>query len=170
MSKVSEVIKKYECFLFDLDGTLISSYMDREDKNFHAWDVLEGRKEVISRLLDMGKCVGIITNQAAVAFGYVTADDFKKKRSAVINAFRLDRNDDSWLINWCYGHPNGTVQGDGPVWDPDRRKPSGRMIDEAVDIFSIDQEDTVFIGDMDTDRQAAENAGVDYIDAEVFFA
>jgi D-glycero-D-manno-heptose 1,7-bisphosphate phosphatase len=167
---VSEVVGKYECFLFDLDGTLISSYMDREDKNFHAWDVLEGRAEVISRLLDMGKCVGIITNQAGVAFGYNTPDDFKAKRSAVINAFRLDRNDDSWLINWCYGHPEGTVTGDGPVWDPARRKPNPAMIVEAMDTFFMDEEDTVFIGDMESDRQAANNAGVDYIDAEEFFA
>lgn len=170
MPAVSEVVGQYECFLFDLDGTLISSYMDREDKNFHAWDVLKGRAEVISRLLDTGKCVGIITNQAGIAFGYNTPDDFKKKRSAVINAFRLDRNDENWLINWCYGHPDGTVKGEGPVWDIKRRKPSGEMLVEAMDTFQVERSETVFIGDMPSDRVAAMNAGVDYIDVEEFFA
>lgn len=170
MQTASKAVKEYECFLFDLDGTLISSYMEDEQKRFHVWEVLKGRKEVVSRLLDLGKCVGIITNQAGVAFGYVTPEDFKRKRSAVINAFDLDRNDENWLINWCYAHPNGTVKGEGPVWDLKRRKPSGEMLVEAMDTFQMERSETVFIGDMESDRQAAENAGVDYIDAEEFFA
>ena len=53
--------------LFDLDGTLISSYMEAPDRRYDAREVLPGRREKLARLLIEGHRVGIATNQAGVA-------------------------------------------------------------------------------------------------------
>ena len=50
-------------YLFDLDGTLISSYMDNPDKNYDTWEVLPGRKAMLNRLLMRGDTMCVITNQ-----------------------------------------------------------------------------------------------------------
>jgi len=34
--------------LFDLDGTLISAYMDNPDRQYHRWHILSGRRELLA--------------------------------------------------------------------------------------------------------------------------
>jgi phosphoglycolate phosphatase-like HAD superfamily hydrolase len=50
-----------------------------------------------------------------------------------------------------------------------RRKPSPTMLYEAMRIHEAAPAETVFVGDMNSDRDAAVAAGVAYFDAEEFF-
>lgn len=55
-------------------------------------------------------------------------------------------------------------------WNPDFRKPAPGMINFIVDVQGVAQADTIFVGDSDDDRQAAEAAGVRFVEAKEFFA
>lgn len=175
-------------YLFDLDGTLISGYMDNPDRNFHAWQLLAGRQEMISRLVAEGHQIGIVTNQAGVAYGFVSEDDVKNKFRlvgaqlgfATIEICDGGERGAHWLtdcaapitpralpIYVCYDKA-------GP-----RRKPSGAMIgeairDEMIDYYNHETEEfedvpTLFIGDRPEDAGAARDAGVRFAWAEEFF-
>jgi HAD superfamily hydrolase (TIGR01662 family) len=52
----------------------------------------------------------------------------------------------------------------------DRRKPAPAMLIEAMRWFGVDPEETVMVGDWETDRQAAEAAGVEFVWAAEFFS
>lgn len=166
MNTAAQIVSDYDLFLFDLDGTLISSYMENEDKDFHTWDFLPGRKITLDALKEQGKKIGIVTNQAGVGFGFNTEDDFLKKVSLVKKEF----GDHSVWVCYAHGkadHPSNFTR---PEWDPERRKPSPDMIYEALESFEVEPEKAVYIGDMESDEQAALRAGVDYVDAVEFFA
>ena len=50
-----------------------------------------------------------------------------------------------------------------------RKKPSPAMLVQLMSEFATDAADTVFVGDAETDRQAAEAAGVRFVWASEFF-
>src|SRR6476469_321121 len=71
-------------YAFDLDGTLIRSYMDRPDKDFAAVELLPGVIEKWKYLRwSTGNNLSIVTNQGSVAFGYNTEADVRHKLCAV---------------------------------------------------------------------------------------
>ena len=57
-----------------------------------------------------------------------------------------------------------------PAWDVSRRKPAGKMIRDAMERVPLAaQEGVMFVGDMDTDEQAARDAKVPFAWAAHFF-
>jgi HAD superfamily hydrolase (TIGR01662 family) len=54
--------------------------------------------------------------------------------------------------------------------DEARQKPSPAMLRELMEVFGVCVADTMFVGDQETDKQAAEAAGVDFAWASDFFA
>lgn len=99
----------------------------------------------------------VITNQAGVARGYYTADDFAALTCHMLAEFvregiMID------LVMCCFEHPEGKV---APYtrqsyW----RKPNPGMILDAAQRLNLDLEQSVFLGDQPTDMQAARAAGV----------
>lgn len=153
-------------YLFDLDGTLITSYMDNPDKSYHVWEPLPGRAARLGALRGAGHRVGVVTNQAGVAFGYVSERDWtQRKLPAVCSEFGLLPQE----VAYCLSHPKGKFP-----WNKHsecaRRKPSPLMIEELMVAMDADRDDTLFVGDMESDRQAASAAGVEYYDAADFFS
>jgi D-glycero-D-manno-heptose 1,7-bisphosphate phosphatase len=53
--------------------------------------------------------------------------------------------------------------------EADCRKPNPGMLLQAVADFHITPQQAFFVGDKDTDHQAAENAGMDFFWADDFF-
>jgi len=49
------------------------------------------------------------------------------------------------------------------------RKPGPLMLEQLMDFWGVNPEETLFVGDMESDRQAAENAGCDFVWARDFF-
>lgn len=173
-------------YLFDLDGTLISSYMDNPDRNFHAWSLLPGRAEKIAALLAEGNQIGVISNQASVAFGYNSETDVEQKLCAVGAALGYGwielhdggesrelatgaRNAGVLSVHVCYTHPRASVEAyQDDNLTSDRRKPSPAMIHEARAGENTIR--VVFIGDSQEDAGAARNAGVAFQWAKDFFS
>jgi histidinol phosphatase-like enzyme len=194
-------------YCFDLDGTLVSSYMETESRDINEWSLLPGRAEVIAGLLRKGLRIAIVSNQAGVAFNYVTEERVIQKFIDVREALGLDdwytymgparryvqlglnervayfgRSIATWLsvgedldlvtqmtIHVCYAHPKSRDMRYNDPTEVQRRKPSPTMLYEAMRIHEAAPAETVFVGDMNSDRDAAVAAGVAYFDAEEFF-
>ena len=168
-------------YLFDLDDTLISGYMDSADKDYNRWEILPGRAARLAALKAAGHRVGVVTNQAGVAFGLIQQPDFTRKWGQVRAAFGWP---EEHAIAVCFAHPNAKdeyYRGLQPAlnpygWHPtgyreiDRRKPSGIMIRELLAEFpAAAAAGVLFVGDRPEDAAAAADAGVAFQWAEEFF-
>lgn len=161
-------------YLFDLDGTLISGYMNTPDKNYDTWEVLPGRKAKLQQLILRGDTVCIVTNQGGVAFGFVTEDqaDAKMTKAMMQLGFispRWDGGARPPLLYACFHHEKGKPPWNEPIRSL-HRKPSGRMLLEAMrDHPEAAALGVLMVGDRDEDMQAAQEAGVGFQWAHVFF-
>lgn len=161
-------------YLFDMDGTLISGYMDNPGKEYDIWEVLPGRKAALNRLLMRGDVVCIVTNQGGVAFGHVTEDQADTKitdvrRKLGLLPVRSNGDPQPPTVFACYSDARGV-----PPWnserDSARRKPSGAMIREAIREHPYAASmGVLFVGDRPEDEAAAKDAGVPFQWADVFF-
>ena len=102
---------------------------------------------------------GIASNQAGVSFGYMTVD----------TAYRLLED----MFEAAFGFPAvfGTIHvcPHSPDAGCKCRKPRPRMLTWLIDDWGVKPEATLMVGDMDSDRQAAEAAGCHFMDADEFF-
>jgi D-glycero-D-manno-heptose 1,7-bisphosphate phosphatase len=168
-------------YLFNLDGTLISSYMNAADKNYNIWEVLPGRKERLARLDGI---YGVVTNQGGVAMGHISEIDVRYKLLQVADAFGWDgvRIEDGGLpyhvgrgitperlfkVWVAYDHPKGKVWRYNLMGS--RRKPSPVMLNQAMYWFSYTPDQTIYVGDREEDEQAARAAGARFQWAHIFF-
>jgi histidinol phosphatase-like enzyme len=114
---------------------------------------------------------GLVTNQGGVAFGFQTKEQVWEKLGRIVTALDFFYGQ-PFSVHVSLYHPDATV----PEWRCEagslasqRRKPSGRMLVEAMERHRVDQLTTVMVGDLDTDHQAADAAKVVYYDAKEFF-
>lgn len=153
-------------YIFDLDGTLISSYMDAPHKRYASWEVLPGRLEVLRALREQGHGIAIATNQAGVAFGHVTEAQVTRKIAAVIAALGLPP-ETAFAV--CYAHPHAKAYRYRNPIAVARRKPSGAMLREIMEQTGI-HDGVVYVGDRPEDRAAARDASISFQQSDSFFA
>jgi HAD superfamily hydrolase (TIGR01662 family) len=177
-------------YLFDIDGTLVRSFM-REggggvSRAYDLVEMLPGRRDRIQALEADGHDIALVTNQGGVAFGYQTLDQVLDKMGRVLDALGLlatpidgfalcvgpNAAPGAKLLYLSLHHPQATIEqwrtgvaDDWAIW----RKPGGGMLLKAIADRQGSAETTVFVGDMDSDRAAADAAGVRYQDAAEFF-
>jgi D-glycero-D-manno-heptose 1,7-bisphosphate phosphatase len=154
-------------YLFDLDGTLISSYMDEPGRGYHNWRVLSGRREKLIKLAVAGHNIAIVTNQGGVAFGFI---DEQVAWFKIYEAARQCGLPPDTIRTYACFHD---IRGQPPYNDPEqaaRRKPSGAMIVEAMrDTGATNPHEGLYVGDREEDLKAAQNAGVAFQWAHIFF-
>lgn len=175
-------------YCFDVDGTLIVSFfrkgVQKTLENYGRVELLPGRRERVARLAaEPDSRFALVTNQAGVALGYQRPGDVWRKMAAVVG--ELDCFGGRPVsVHACLHHRRASL----PEWQMDpcpRRKPAPGMLFEAMYAHGVEHlgydrgpgarecrpDGTVlFVGDMDTDVQAARRAGVGYLDAARFFA
>lgn len=161
-------------YMFDIDGTLIRSFLREAalDADYDDVEVLPRRLGHLFTLAQQrGTRFALITNQAGVAMGYQTPQQVWEKMGRIVAAFEGFYSV-PFSIHVCMHHPKAKLE----EWQMDpcpRRKPEAGMIREAIGVHQmagLSVENILFVGDMDSDRAAAENAAVGYQDADVFFA
>ena len=140
--------------------------MDNPDKDYDTWEVLPGRREKLARLISQGNKVAIVTDQGGVAFGFVD------EQHAWIKIYEAARQcglrPDETRTYACFHDTRGKEPYNDPV-QAARRKPSGKMITEAMyDAAIFDPTQVLFVGDRDEDREAARSAGVSFQWAHIF--
>lgn len=99
-----------------------------------------------------GFFIFIITNQAGIARGYYTLEDFKILTSWMINEFK-NNNVDISKVYYCPHHPDFTGK-------CSCRKPSPQMILNAKKEFNLDLKESILIGDKLSDIECGNNAGI----------
>jgi D-glycero-D-manno-heptose 1,7-bisphosphate phosphatase len=155
-------------YLFDLDGTLISSYMENADRAYGVWAPLPGRAERLRQLVEQGERVAIITNQAGVGLGFTTeAAAWEKIRDALA---AVGLPPDATTAYVCFAHKGARRREYRAPRELARRKPSGAMIREAIrDHPEAARQGVLYVGDRPEDQAAARDAGVDFQWAHEFF-
>ena len=162
-------------YVFDIDGTLCD------------WKTHEALPNVRDWFSSDKECAGIAfaTNQGGVGLRlmmesegwgepekYPTAQDSQAAISEkLINA----TGSADWSIYKCYAYKtkNGNwspvPEGSGKEFSPEWRKPNPGMLLHIVEDFNLDKSQVVFVGDWESDQNAAEAAGVSFEWANDFF-
>ena len=145
---------KNKFILLDRDGVI-----NVEKSYLHKIEDFEYEKNVVAgltELRDLGYKFAIITNQAGIARGYYTEDDFWKLQSFIENdllknGIKIEKS------YFCPHHPN--IEGKYGI-ECNCRKPKTGNFELAISEFNIDTKNSFMIGDKITDLIPAEKTGI----------
>lgn len=147
---------RYKFIIFDLDGTLFSQRMSAfHDAPLDERTIRPNVRRKVKELQTDGIKIGVATNQEIGAFKgeFYGISTIQERIKHVAEFFDLD---DNWLVE--FGLPGSTY------W-----KPNPAMLDDLIDMANTTLYSTLFVGDSDTDHQAAKAAGIDFAWAWDFF-
>lgn len=148
---------RHRALFLDLDGTLRATRSgapyprDPDDVV-----LLPGRAEVLARHHAAGWLLLGVSNQSGIARGDVTSEQVAAcvARTVALLGVPLE-------VRWC-PHAAGEIR----CWC---RKPMPGMGVAWIEARDVDRDQSRMVGDMDSDRAFAENLGVAYTPADVFF-
>src|SRR5450830_316763 len=121
-------------------------------------EFVEGIFSLVSRANKLGYKVIIVTNQAGIARGYYSEEQFLQFSAWMRQQFEIN-NAHIDMIYFCPHHP---VHGKGEYMkECDCRKPEPGMFLRAKKEFDIDMQSSLMVGDNYSDLEAAKKAGVD---------
>ncbi len=134
--------------ILDRDG-VINEDSDDYIKSPDEWIPIPGSTDAIARLNHAGYTVVVATNQSGIARGYfdiATLDAMHDKLHKTISKAggQVD------AIFYCPHAPQDNCS---------CRKPKPGMLHEIAKRFSVSVDNTLFVGDSNSDIQAARNAG-----------
>ena len=145
---------KNKFVLLDRDGVINveKSYLHKIEDFEYEKNVVEG----LLKLRDLGYKFAIITNQAGIARGYYTEEDYLKLQSFIEDdlfkkGIKIEKS------YFCPHHPN--VTGKYGI-ECDCRKPNTGNFELAIKEFDIDVKNSFMIGDKITDLIPAEKLGI----------
>ena len=136
------------CFL-DRDGVLNEDVGYLHKSQDFKW--IDGAVEAIKLLKKNNFLVIVITNQSGISRGYFTAKDVTNLHEWMN---KILKKEDIQINDFFFS-------GDLPNNNPEsRRKPSPKMINEAVEKYNLDKTRCFMIGDKLSDLEAAKNAQI----------
>lgn len=159
----STVIDPRKVVFLDRDGVINRLMVERGPKETPrtADDVvlLPRVKEALQLLKQNGYTLIVITNQPNVAKGKSTWEDMEAIIARMAGLLGSDAAVDA--IYACHHHPDAAqVVVPELLQDCDCRKPKPGLILQAVQEYAITVTTTWFVGDSDTDMEAAKAAGI----------
>ena len=136
------------CFL-DRDGVLNEDVGYLHKSEDFKW--IDGAVEAIKLLKKNNFLVIVITNQSGISRGYFTSKDVTNLHEWMN---KILKKEDIQINDFFFS-------GDLPNKNPEsRRKPSPKMINEAVEKYNLDKTRCFMVGDKKTDLIAAKNASI----------
>jgi D-glycero-D-manno-heptose 1,7-bisphosphate phosphatase len=142
--------KKRKALFLDRDGVINvdSNYVHKiEEVHF-----MDGIFEFCEYFQKEGYLIFVVTNQAGIARGYYTIDDFQKLSGWMVSVFKKKKIIIS-KIYFCPHHPEITGS-------CDCRKPNPGMILRAAGEYDLELSDSVLVGNHESDVMAGKNAGI----------
>ena len=136
-------------------------FLDRDgvinvDKNYvYKIEDFEFKDDIFDICLkyqSQGFLIFVVTNQAGIARGYYSENDFWILTDWMCNKFQ-EKGINIKKVYFCPHHPEFT----GECLC---RKPNPGMLLKAIEEYDIDISSSVMIGDKQTDIDAAKNAGI----------
>jgi histidinol-phosphate phosphatase family protein len=134
----------------DRDGTVIVDPPDERVDSIEKIKLFPDTIEALRYLSDNDYSVVFITNQAGIAEGRITEDEFWKIQKEVLR--QLEPSGVKVLKTYMNG------EGPGPA-ATDWRKPGPKMLLQAAKDFNLRLNQIYIVGDSDSDIMAAGNAG-----------
>ena len=157
LQKQSELLKN-KAFFLDRDGVINKD--DGYILKFSQFKILPGVKQAIHLLNKKKFIVIILTNQAAIVKGLITEKELKNIHSKMINKIKNYKNT---VINDIFYAPyykkSKIIKYRKNFKD---RKPNIGMFTKAINKWNIDPKKSYFIGDKNTDKEAANQALVKF--------
>lgn len=118
---------------------------------------IDGAKEAVKYLNDLGYLVFVVTNQSGIARGYYTEEDVKGLHLWMqAELVQYDAHIDGFF--YCPHHPEGSQE--KYRMDCKCRKPKSGMIEQAMSTWPIDLAKSFIIGDKKSDVEAGSLAGI----------
>ena len=141
--------------LLDRDGVLIVDHVHVSARAQVEW--IAGAPQAIRSLQDAGYAVVIVTNQAGIAKGLYSEEQFVELMRWIVSELARD----GALIAAVYYCPHHPTDGRPPyLVDCLCRKPKPGMLLRALEDAGATPAHSLMIGDKQTDIQAAQAAGV----------
>lgn len=139
-----------KALFLDRDGVI------NKEKNYlykiEDFEFIDGVFETCKYFQEKGYLIIIITNQAGIARGKYTEDDYEILTNWMIKEF--EKNDiQISKVYHCPHHPDFSG-------DCECRKPNPGMILQAQRDFDIDLSQSILVGDKNSDIEAGINAGI----------
>ncbi|MBN1936581.1 MAG: HAD-IIIA family hydrolase [Anaerolineae bacterium] len=147
----------------DRDGTLNRSFGYRPPNSVDEVELLPNVRETLSRYVAEEWQLVIVSNQGGVARGYISEPEARAIQQRVIDLLGLPVAA-SYLCPHLAGAAVAAYDLDCP-----NRKPNPGFIFNALDRFQTKARDCLFVGDLASDQQAAQAAGVPFGWADPFF-
>jgi histidinol-phosphate phosphatase family protein len=147
------LLQKYDTLFLDRDGVINVWLPGDYVKNWQEFRFNQGFLDFIGRYSASFRHIFIVTNQRGVGKGLMTMEQLEDIHSRMLKAIadaggRIDR------IYLCT-----SVEDSDPM-----RKPNTGMAQQAMKEYpDISMERSLMIGDQPSDRQFAENCGMDFL-------
>lgn len=139
-----------KALFLDRDGVI------NKEKNYlykiEEFEFIDGVFETCRNFQDKGYLIIVITNQAGIARGKYTEGDFELLTEWMLGQFKKE-NVIVTKIYHCPHHP--AFSGECEC-----RKPKPKMILDAQKEFDIDLNQSILVGDKNSDIEAGINAGI----------
>jgi D-glycero-D-manno-heptose 1,7-bisphosphate phosphatase len=150
-------------YIFDADGTLRWTTVPGQPcpNRPGEWKLMPNVKEILSHMNwgPLGLLLGVASNQGGVALGYLTkAMAYQLIEATLVEAIGFVPP--GTIIAMCVCPPEAHCE---------CRKPNPGMLLRIMQILDVDPQETLYIGDLAIDREAARRAGVAFMWAHEFF-
>ena len=146
-------MEKQAAAFFDRDGTINVNYghvYRPEDLMF-----IQGTPDIIRQYNDVHTPVIVVTNQAGIAKGLYTEKDMHRFHQHMNRCLQKLYGAHIDAFYFCPHHPDYTGE-------CNCRKPKPGMFFNAAEEWNIDLSESVMYGDKESDRLAAEYAGISH--------
>jgi histidinol-phosphate phosphatase family protein len=138
-------------FVFlDRDGTIIQDPLDERVDSIDKIELFPDSIEALKYLADNDFGVILITNQAGIAEGRITEDDFWNIHSEALS--RLTDSGVKFIRTYMNGEASSPSASE---W----RKPGPKMLLQAAEDYKLDISKIYMVGDNQSDIDAGVNAG-----------
>lgn len=148
-------MNKIKAVFIDRDGTI--NYEKQYVHKIEDFVLIPGSLEALKLLTRNGIKIYIITNQAGIAKGYFTEEQFHSLTQIMIDIFKKEEIKVEKVL-YCPHHPDGIV----PEYTKMClcRKPNTKLIKDIIDDEKFEASALALIGDKDSDIEAGRKLGL----------
>lgn len=144
---------KRKAILFDRDGVLIADPPDKRVDTLEEVRIFPESIEALTKIAQTDYLCFIVSNQAGIAEGLLSDEMFHNVNDKMYTLLKPS----GITFEKLYYSPDASDS------HSDRRKPNTGMLDEILDEYDIDVENSFMIGDRDSDVEFGRRGGLQTI-------